>query len=217
MNTARLVEDRLRAEYVSLLPALQRTLHALQTEVSYLLLPATRRLSHYERILIRGRVKDCESAVDKLRRRQEGGRFDPDQADRYSLLSLTDLVGVQVLTFPPRHLSAASNIILRRVPGWKSDHIAGPGTAGNPIASKYHGVWDPNDLFECEIQVVSLLIGLFWEVEHSAIYKPSPILRGVAESREMEVRTSAVLTALREFEEAFDRQVEESLELNSSA
>ena len=53
-----------------------------------------------------------------------------------------------------------------------------------------------------------LLVGLFWEVEHSAIYKPSPNLRGIEKSRAMKGRTAAVLSALREFEEEFDRQID---------
>ena len=73
----RLVEDRLRAEYFALLPAMQRSLTAIEAEINYLLLPAKLKLDPHARILIRGRLKDCESAVDSLRRRQEGGRFDP--------------------------------------------------------------------------------------------------------------------------------------------
>src|SRR2546425_12180509 len=99
MNGARSVEDRLRAEYVSLLPAMRRTLTQIETEVSYALLPVTLEVHRYERILVKARLKECESAVDSLRRRQEGGRFDTDKRNTYSLASLPDLVGVRVLTF----------------------------------------------------------------------------------------------------------------------
>lgn len=54
---------------------------------------------------------------------------------------------------------------------------------------------------------MSLLIGLFWEAEHSAIYKPSPNLRGVAPR--MKDRSGAVITALQEFESEFGRLIEE--------
>jgi hypothetical protein len=53
-----------------------------------------------------------------------------------------------------------------------------------------------------------LLVGLFWEVEHAAIYKPSPSLRGVEKSAAMQSKTAAVLAALRDFEEEFDRQLD---------
>jgi hypothetical protein len=61
-----------------------------------------------------------------------------------------------------------------------------------------------------EIQLVSLLVGLFWEVEHSAIYKPSPRLRGMTKSIEMKRKIAAVETALREFEMEFERLLEEA-------
>lgn len=78
------------------------------------------------------------------------------------------------------------------------------------IALKYSGRWNPDDPFRAEVQVVSLLVGLFWEVEHAAIYKPNPNLRGVAKSIEMSRKVAAVETALREFEIEFQRLVDEA-------
>jgi len=199
----RLVEDLLRAEYFGLLAQMQRTLTALETEVNYLLLPAKLNLDSYARLLVRGRVKDCESAVDSLRRRQEGGTFDPSQPDKYSLRALPDLVGVRILTFPQSCSAAARKIVTERVPGWLPDHIEAGDPSDEPIALKFHGLWHPDDPFRSEIQIVSLLIGLFWEVEHSAIYKPAPNLRGVARSLAMKSRTAAVLESLRAFEQEF--------------
>jgi len=211
MNGARSVEDQLRAEYVGLLPAMRRTLTEIETEVSYALLPVTLELRRYERILVRARLKECESAVDSLRRRQEGGTFDTDRPNDYSLASLPDLVGVRVLTFPQRRFDDAHAAFLSRISEWTADPISGANPEDAPIALKYYGLWNQSDPITAEIQIVSLLIGLFWEVEHSAIYKPSPNLRGVAKSIVMKSKTTAVLTALREFEEEFDRQIDGSL------
>jgi hypothetical protein len=191
---------------------MQRTLTALETEVDYLLLPAKLQLDQYERMLVHGRVKDCESAVDSLRRRQEGGRFDTDQPEKYSLTVLPDLVAVRVLTFPPPRFEDARRIVTARIPTWTADPIPALDPADPPLALKFHGTWSPSDTFHSEVQIVSLLIGLFWEVEHSAIYKPSPKLRGIAESRAMKLRTAAVLNALREFEQEFGRQLESDSE-----
>jgi len=69
---------------------MQRTLTALETEVNYLLLPSRLKLDPYARILVRGRVKDCESAVDSLRRRQEGGTFDASQPGKNEHSRLTN-------------------------------------------------------------------------------------------------------------------------------
>jgi hypothetical protein len=61
MNEVRFVEDLLRAEYVALQPSMQRILAQVETEVRYALLPLTLPLDRYERILVRGRLKECES------------------------------------------------------------------------------------------------------------------------------------------------------------
>src|SRR3954447_46664 len=139
MNDVRLVEDRLRAEYVELLPSMQRIFTQIETEVRYALLPLTLPLDRYERVLVRGRLKDCESAVDSLRRRQEGARFVPEQPDRYTLTSLPDLVGVRVLTFPTRHMEAAHSLLLPLTASWTPDHLFGLSAEEAPIALKYSG------------------------------------------------------------------------------
>lgn len=210
MSNARLVEDRLRAEYVALLPFMQRILTKLETEVRYALLSSTLRLDRHERILVRARLKECESAVDSLRRRQEGGTFDTEQASGYSLTSLPDLVGVRVLTFPQRHFEAVRQVLKPRTDVLRADHLPGVTPEDPPIALKYHGLWSHDDPIQVEVQIVSLLVGLFWEVEHSAIYKPSPNLRGIEKSRAMKGKTAAVLSALRDFELEFDRQIDTS-------
>jgi len=52
-----------------------------------------------------------------------------------------------------------------------------------------------------------MLTALFWEVEHAAIYKPSPSLKGIARSPQMRLRTTEVLDALRTFEDEFETLV----------
>lgn len=49
-----------------------------------------------------------------------------------------------------------------------------------------------------------MLTGLFWEVEHSAIYKPAARLGQIALSLGMRERTRDVAKALRAFEEQFE-------------
>jgi len=93
---------------------------------------------------------------------------------------------------------------------WTPDHLSGLNPTDSPVALKYDGFRNPTDAVRVEIQIVSLLVGLFWEVEHAAIYKPSPRLRGVEKSPAMQARTAAVLMALRDFEEEFDRQIDDA-------
>ena len=210
MAEQRTVEDRLRSEYADLLPATHRVRLAIETEVQHILLPATLSLDPYERIIVRARVKECESAVDSLRRRQDFGLFDTDHPEQYSLASLPDLVGVRILTFPRRRLIEVNETLSTRIAGWRADPISDEYSDEQPIAFKYTGRWNPTDHFNSEIQVVSLLIGLFWEAEHAAIYKPTPNLRGVVKSMEMRRRSAAVVAALKDFELEFGRLIEGS-------
>jgi hypothetical protein len=57
-----------------------------------------------------------------------------------------------------------------------------------------------------EYQIVSTLIGLFWDVEHAAIYKQSPNLKGLGPV--MQEQTSAVNKALKAFEDEFERRLQ---------
>ena len=122
----RTVEDRLREEYFLLLPEARRVLEELETKVRHCLLPLSSRLDKYERLLVTSRIKDCESALEALRRRQEAATFDPGRSDFYTLTSLNDLAGVRVLAFPKRRLTDA-NAALRGHPifsSWTPDPVS---------------------------------------------------------------------------------------------
>ncbi|MFH0810169.1 MAG: hypothetical protein V2A77_06835 [Pseudomonadota bacterium] len=200
----RTIEDRLREEYFRLLPDIRRVTDHVEAEVKYCLLPIARTLKKYERLTVTSRTKGCESALDSLRRRQEGATFDRDRPTLYSLTSLNDLAGVRVLTFPRYRLSEIDEILRGRFPDWQADPVPGSVRSDQPLAFKYHGYSQASTEVRGEFQIVSMLTGLFWQVEHSAIYKPDPRLRGVVHSLAMRQRTSEVLDSLRAFEEEFE-------------
>jgi ppGpp synthetase/RelA/SpoT-type nucleotidyltranferase len=207
--TERTVEDRLREEYFTLLPDARRTLEELEAEVQHALLPLLNRLDKHEKLTVTSRVKDCESALGALRRRQEGAIFDPDRADKYSLRSLNDLAGVRVLAFPGSRWVEADRL-LRQHPQfapWTSDpvRLRPNDEEEEPLAFKYHGYCSRNKILRAELQIAPMLIGLFWEVEHSAIYKPSPQFKGVLAG--MGERTIKVYEALKDFESEFERLI----------
>jgi hypothetical protein len=204
------IEDRLREEYFSLLPNLNRIADHLKTTIQYILLPLSRDLKPYESLIAKARVKECNSAIDKLEQfnpatneRSPGAVFDRDHPEIYSLLTLRDLVAVRVLAFPSSIASAAASLLHQALPDWKPDPI---NVGGRRIASKYNGEYtDGGRAFQCEFQVVSTLIGLFWEVEHAAIYKQAPNLKGLEPL--MREHTSDVYAALTAFEDEFERQL----------
>lgn len=205
----RTVEDRLREEYFALLPEGRRVLEELEAEVRHCLLPLSSSLDRFEKIEVNSRVKDCESALGALRRRQEFATFDADRADSYTLTSLHDLAGVRVLAFPRSRWQEANDALLRYTvfSSWASDPVPSDNGSTEPLAFKYHGYCLRNTKLRAELQIVPMLTGLFWEVEHSAIYKPSPQLKGVLASLEMQQPIREVYRALGMFEAEFERLV----------
>ena len=201
---SRTIEDRLREEYFDLLPDIRRVKEELEARIKYYTLPITHRLDRHERLEISSRIKECNSAVDALRRRQEGGTFDPDRPDSYSLCALRDLAGVRVLAFPTSRVSEINEALRTQFSSWDSDPV--PAENEDILAYKYYGYCaEASRKVSGEYQVVPMLTGLFWKVEHDAIYKPDPKLKGIARSLEMRECTREVLNALQKFEREFER------------
>jgi hypothetical protein len=201
----RSVEHRLREEYFDNLPEIRRVLWQLETEIRFRTLPILHDLKGPEQLVIRSRVKDCESALKTLARLKgssspEGRQFDPSRAEHYSILSLPDLAGVRVLVFPNRRLGEVDSNLRPYFKNWlvkpiKNDH-------GEIIAPKYYGYCkEVSSRIQGEYQIVPMLLGLFWEVEHSAMYK----FRAVANSKEMRSRRARVEEALADFEQGVER------------
>jgi ppGpp synthetase/RelA/SpoT-type nucleotidyltranferase len=207
MDSSRTVEDRLRAEYFDLLPDIRRAVLETETRVRRDLLDVSLALERYERLLVTSRVKECDSAVDALRRRQPLGLFDAERANDYSLTSLPDLAAVRVMAFPERRVTDAQQALAHTLSNWTADPVPPAENSENPLALKYFGKWSSEAKITAEVQIVGLLIGLFWEVEHSAIYKPNPNLRGIIRSGSIIQRRDDVLTALQAFEAAFDETI----------
>ncbi len=210
-------EDRLREEYFTLLPDIRRVLEELEAEVRYALLPVSNGLLKYEKIAVASRIKDCESALGALRRRQEGNVFDRDRADSYTLTSLNDLAGVRVLAFPRSRWTEVNNIFRDREPfkTWSSDPILADGSK-EPLVFKYHGHCSRSSEITAELQIAPMLIGLFWEVEHSAIYKPLPRLRAALSEPTIKKGTGDVYAALKNFEDEFERLIRRDPSAQSS-
>src|SRR5580658_4812344 len=124
-------------------------------------------------------------------------------AELYSLGSLIDLAGVRVLAFPHSRLAEADRKLRERFPSWTPDPVPGYNQDDEPLALKYFGYCRASDRIRAEFQIVPMLTALFWEVEHSVIYKPSPRLKGVARALEMQQRTRDVLKGLKAFEDEF--------------
>ncbi len=201
-EAGRTIEDRLREEYFQLLPEIRRVAGHLEAQINYHLLPIANSLEKYEQLIVNSRIKECESAVDALRRRsQEGATFHNDQPDLYTLVNLKDLAGLRILVFPRKRIPEVDRVLRGIFPSWISDPVQ---VEGEALALKYHGYSEVSEHVRAEYQIVSMLTGLFWEVEHSAIYKPAPRLRSVARSLAIRQRSKEVFDALNAFEDEFE-------------
>ncbi len=74
-EAGRTVEDRLREEYFQLLPEVRRVTGQIESQINYHLLPIANVLEAYERMIVKTKVKECESAVNALRRRNSRGEW----------------------------------------------------------------------------------------------------------------------------------------------
>jgi len=205
----RTIEDRLREEYFDLLSEIRRVVWQLETEIRFLTLPILHSLKSHEQLVVKSRIKDCESALKTIAReaekrkedrRAEGRKFDPERSADYSMLSLPDLAGVRVLAFPNRRLAEVDEALRVRFPDWTSKPVRDD--SGAVLASKYYGYCiGASNKVRGEYQVVPMLLGLFWEVEHSAMYK----FRAIANSKEMRDLRANVETSLSSFEAGIER------------
>ena len=195
------VEDTLREEYFELLPSIRKTLYELEATIRHTLIPAMKSLEGHERLEICSRIKECDRAIDALKRREEGAIFDRACPGKYSLRTLKDLVGLRILVFPKQNIPQLEKLIVAKLPNWEADPIK----IATEAFPKYSGFLDERSGVCAEYQIVPMLVGLFWEVEHDAIYKPSPDLKGLAPV--MEPTTRKVYDALHDFEEELCRLI----------
>lgn len=113
-----------------------------------------------------------------------------------------------MLAFPRRRVTEIDALLRQQFLEWTEDSVITD--SGDILAHKYSGFCPASPRILGEYQVASTLTGLFWEVEHDAIYKPSPRLRGITRSIEMREPTANVYAALRHFEDEFERLIEDA-------
>lgn len=203
----RTVADRLREEYSALSPEINRVLLQLQTDIAHLLLDATLGLKHHERIHIEARTKECESAIDALSRREEARQFDEDTPEKYSLTRLPDLAALRVLVFPRPRLEEVHASVSEKYAHWTPDPVE-TGPPPKWRAWKYYGYCPTSPRVQAEIQVVPMLTGLFWQVEHDAFYKPrDAVLRGAVNKPIVRERTEAVYDAFEALEAILEQEL----------
>lgn len=212
----RTIEDELRKQYFDLLPEIRSVAWQLETEIRYHTLSILHQLKPYEHLEIKSRIKEYESAVNTLMRKQEGNVFQPER--KYSILDLRDLAGIRVLVFPYDKLLEVDREIREHQPfkDWTSDSVKyARGFARTP---KYYGFCsDVSSRVLGEYQIVPMLIGRFWDVEHSAMYKPAGWAKGADRDHDLKTLRTKVEVALSRFEREFEEFVKKNSEWPSKS
>lgn len=164
------IKARLREEYFDFLPEIRRLAQQLEAEIRFYTLHILHSLRPYEQLVIRSRVKECESTIKTLQGEKDGRVFDLERADEYSVRSLPDLAGVRILAFPNHRLLEIDETLRQHFNDWMPKPLKD--ASGVLQAYKYFGHRQSvSREVKGEYQIVPMLLGLFWEVEHSAMYK----------------------------------------------
>lgn len=204
MKKLKIVEDYLREEYYGLRRELIKMMTSLETQIRWYLRDIIFNLKKHERIEIKTRIKDCESAIGTLKKDIEFNTFENDP-NKYKLTNLKDLVGIQIRVFPRHLILDVNTILIDKFPSWLSNHTYSEDKT-DILAHKYYGLIDNiNNNVRCEIQIVPMLVGLFWEVEHFAYYKPYPELINIKKNLEMQQIVQEIGNKFKEFDEVFER------------
>jgi len=203
------IRNHLREEYFGLRAEAQKAVDILQAHVRHALIPLTKELRKHEKLEVIARVKDCESAIGKLLRdfKLEGRVFD---RDAYSLRTLRDLAAVRVMVFPVALWHKANDVLvdaeILKNPVSKPINLDGDPDVASPgelLTYKYSGEIQECPNLIAELQITPMLVGLFWSVEHSAIYKPDESARRAAKL--MKAEKDAVCRALLHFDEKYQQ------------
>jgi hypothetical protein len=213
--TERAIVHRLREEYFELLPEITRVASRLETEIRFHTLSIQQGLIPPEQLIVKSRIKECESAIDTVRRKGNQGKgegkvFDPERSSDYSIFNLRDLAGVRVLAFPDRRLTQVDQVLGTHFPSWMPDPVKNANDV--LLVHKYHGKFNQESKVFGEYQVVPMLLGLYWEVEHAARYKST--LRGSVKISELNAK---VESALSDFERGIANLLPDDSDLDSGS
>ena len=191
-NTAE-IEKWIQEEYKNLRPALNKLRKKVKKEIRTCLSDFTQSLEPWQRIEIRSRIKECNSAIDSLRKR-----------NFHTLNDLVDLVGIRIVVFPASLAEKVEGVLIDYFKTLVPDHYF---YAKNEIAfRKYNGLTDDTTKIKCEIQIMPEILYSLVEVEHDFFYKvPDKNLSNENEFHEIVKRLLA-----------YDRALEQDMEHRSS-
>ncbi len=193
------VESRLQLEYLKVASALYKAKEYIEIEIKHTIKTQLLEAVHANKILISSRVKDCNSAITALKKKEEGRVFRDGR--QYSITQLNDLIGLRISVFPLTLLELVQSPLLSYLENnfeqpFQTDHT----TIENYDIYKYRGIHNQFSEFNCEIQLIPMLISKFWDTEHDVFYKPA----SPHDAPPMKEAYDAVIKSLYSFEKTYE-------------
>jgi ppGpp synthetase/RelA/SpoT-type nucleotidyltranferase len=168
------IEYRLLSEYSKSYPTYKKIRDKAEAIIKYNLIDSLYKKKNWERIEVISRIKEVESAINKLKRKREGRTL--EESD--TLATLTDMVGLKIRVFPNDYLEPIGTIIKNAFPIIEEDHepqqeygIDEKDYYADVIRLKYIASFKNNNI-NFEIQIVPFILDAFYEIDHDIIYKP---------------------------------------------
>lgn len=193
------IESQLQLEYLKIANKLYKAQEYIEIEIKHTIKTQLLKAVHANKILISSRVKDCNSAIISLKKKEEGRVFRDNK--QYSITQLNDLIGIRVSVFPLTLLELVKTPLLDYLDSnfekqFQTDHT----TIEKYDIYKYRGIHNQFSEFKCEIQLIPMLISKFWDIEHDVFYKPA----SPHDAPPMKDAYYAVINSLYNFERTYE-------------
>lgn len=168
------IEAKLVREYFADRPIYEKIINIAKPQIEYNLIDIRINKKSWERIEVIARVKELDSALDKLKKQREGRVL--EETDSFRMLN--DMAALKIKVFSNTYLHSVDEIINSLFHGIEADHQPPeqPGGINYDLIErlKYVVMLQPEYGIDIrfEIQIVPFLLDAFIDVEHDIIYKP---------------------------------------------
>ena len=170
-------------EYSNKIEKFKKIEEKLYFEVCHFLSDDKYNLNEFQHIEITSRIKSYSSAEKKLR-----NQLELTAHDKSSIFDLDDIIGIRISVFPLTLLRNIEKKLDEKFKSWKKEKSC----HGRYSVYKHRSNYEKAN---CEIQLVPMLVGKFWDVEHSVIYKSK-----LSKNEDLNKSYDVIINALHDYE-----------------
>ncbi len=171
------IRSKLLVEYYEQRPIYEKIIDVAKAQIENKFISLRLKKERWERIELTARVKEFESAFNKLKASKEANELEPND----SFNELNDMAALKIRVFPNNYLKKVHKIIMKLFDDVEEDHE--PKKTNGIDEKTYYADVERLKYFvklkpryqisnRFEIQIVPFLLDAFMDVEHDIIYKP---------------------------------------------